>query len=49
MRNIIFPATLAVLVGLGTVGCEQDAMEEAGEDMDEAAEEAGDRAEEAAD
>jgi len=42
MRNIIFPATLAVLVTLGTASCEQGAM-------GEAAEEAGDRAEDAAD
>lgn len=49
MRNILLPATMAMLFTLSIAGCEQDSMEDAGEEMDEAAEEAGDRAEDATD
>ena len=42
MENILRTITLAVLIALGAVGCEEGAMEEAGEEVDEAAEDATD-------
>jgi hypothetical protein len=45
MREILYPATLALIFALGTAGCEREGpMEETGEEIDEAAEEARDRA-----
>lgn len=44
MRNILRAITLAILVTLGALGCEEGAMEEAGEEVDEAAEDAEDAA-----
>ncbi len=47
MNNALRMVTLVVLVILGAIGCEEGAMEEAGEEMDEAAEDVREGAEDA--
>lgn len=49
-KNLFLAFFMAVALGIGAVGCEQEGpMEEAGEEVDEAVEEAGDAVEEATD
>ena len=52
MKKLVRPAILCILAfggGVTLPACEDDTMEEAGEELDEAAEEVGDEIEDAAD
>ncbi len=40
MRHVLLPVIVALLFSLGTVGCEEGAFEDTGEELDEAADEA---------